>query len=234
MSAPERLVLLPGLGATARLFEPQRAALPQIEVPPWIEPHPRETLPSYAARVAATIRADEPLYLGGVSFGGMLASEMARLLPCRGVFLIASCLSASAVARWARVSGPLAARLPSGAFRPPVSLAGLARCVLPLSRAQAAFLLSMLHDVPRGFIQWGIRAILGWTGSDSLKVPVWHIHGARDPVIPLAAVRPTAVVPRGTHVINVTHAAEVNAFLLRHLGSGFPARPPSEHDVRRR
>ncbi|HSB61781.1 MAG TPA: hypothetical protein VLI67_08680 [Vicinamibacteria bacterium] len=97
--------------------------------------------------------------------------------------------------------------------------------MLPLSRPPAALLLSMLHGVPRGFVQWGIRAILGWTGSDRPSVPVWHIHGARDPIIPVAALRPTAVVPGGTHVINVTHAAAVNAFLLRHLGSQLPARP---------
>ena len=88
-----QLILLPGLGADHRLLEPQRAAFPQLVVPPWIPPRKRESLPQYAARMAETVTPsrDVPLILGGVSFGGMLAYEMARYLKPDAVVLIASC-----------------------------------------------------------------------------------------------------------------------------------------------
>ena len=41
-----RLVLFPGLAADARLFEPQRRAFPQLEVPPWLMPLADERLES--------------------------------------------------------------------------------------------------------------------------------------------------------------------------------------------
>ena len=52
-----------------------------------------ESLPDYAARMAATIKpsGDSPLVIGGVSFGGMLAYEMARHMKADAVVLIASC-----------------------------------------------------------------------------------------------------------------------------------------------
>ena len=48
MSNSHQLLLLPGLGADRRLFEPQRQAFPQLVVPPWIPP--RKT------RIAAGLR----------------------------------------------------------------------------------------------------------------------------------------------------------------------------------
>ena len=82
-------MLIPGLGADARLFRPQREFFPRLETPPWIEWRRAEPLPAYAARLAATIDAAEPYHLGGASLGGMLALEMARVLdpPPRAVFL---------------------------------------------------------------------------------------------------------------------------------------------------
>ena len=72
-----RLIMLPGLGADERLFEPQRAAFPGLEVPPWLPHEPEESLDAYARRMAATIWPSEHFYIGGASFGGMVALEMA-------------------------------------------------------------------------------------------------------------------------------------------------------------
>src|SRR5687768_6552801 len=89
-----RLILLPGLAADARLYEPQRRAFPYLEVPEWIDPLPGESLASYGKRIAATITRDgRPLFIGGVSFGAIVALEAARHLPARGVFLIGGGLS---------------------------------------------------------------------------------------------------------------------------------------------
>ena len=46
-----------------------------------------------------------------------------------------------------------------------------------------------------------------------LPVPIHHVHGEDDRIIPLRGVRPHVVVPRAGHLVNVTHPAEVNAFI---------------------
>ena len=47
--------MLSGMGADARVFAKQIEAIPQIVVPTWIDPLPKESLPSYAERFANTI-----------------------------------------------------------------------------------------------------------------------------------------------------------------------------------
>jgi thioesterase domain-containing protein len=81
---PHRLVLLPGLGADERLFQAQRAAIPELEVPAWPDPVPGESLREFAARAAEAVPAGEGLYLGGSSFGGMVALEMAARVRPKG------------------------------------------------------------------------------------------------------------------------------------------------------
>jgi hypothetical protein len=48
-----RLILLPGLGADARLFAPQAAAFKQLEVPEWLVPRRGESLEDFGRRMAA-------------------------------------------------------------------------------------------------------------------------------------------------------------------------------------
>src|SRR5215831_6606770 len=80
-----------GLGADARVFEHIR--LPEGYHPihiGWIEPEENETLPHYAMRLAASIDTAEPFVLIGLSFGGMLVTEIAKVLKPASTILIAS------------------------------------------------------------------------------------------------------------------------------------------------
>jgi hypothetical protein len=43
MADPLPLILLPGMGADARLFAAQKLAFPALVVPPWLPPQPGET-----------------------------------------------------------------------------------------------------------------------------------------------------------------------------------------------
>ncbi len=209
-----RLVLLPGLGTDARLFGAQRAAFPALEVPDWIEPRAREPLAGYAQRLAARIDPSSPLVIGGVSLGGMLALEMARHLPARRVVLIGSCTHPRAVSpalRWVeRLSRPW----PTGLLERLTILAplfvGLGGTV---PREGRRLLARMAQEVPAAFIRWGARAILEWPGGPDPGVPVTHIHGGRDWVIPRGRVEPTHTIPEGSHVLNLSHPKAVNEFL---------------------
>ena len=72
------LILLSGMGADGRLFREQRGCFPNLITPDWI-PHRRgDTLASYAERMARHIDPGCPCYVGGASFGGMVALEIAR------------------------------------------------------------------------------------------------------------------------------------------------------------
>jgi len=103
---PCHLILFPGLGADRRQFEPQRAEFPGLAVPPWIAPRPSESLPDYAARMAETVPHGPNVVLGGSSFGGMVAYEMAGHVRPAVVVLIGSCRSPQAIGPMLRLLRP--------------------------------------------------------------------------------------------------------------------------------
>src|SRR5262245_7658263 len=84
------LLLLPGMAADARLFEHQLARFPTLRVPSWIDPGRRESLRAYAARFARVVDPGVPCIVGGASFGGVVAQEMAKQLRAVACVLIGS------------------------------------------------------------------------------------------------------------------------------------------------
>jgi pimeloyl-ACP methyl ester carboxylesterase len=213
-----QLILLPGLGADRRLLDPQRAAFPQLVVPPWIPPRKNESLPQYAARMAETVTPsrDVPLVLGGVSFGGMLAYEMARYLKPDAVVLIASCRKRESL-RPIYAPGPwLLSLLPAQIWGVAKLLSRpVLRIMHPTSVAKRELLIAMFKDADSRFMHWILQAIFRWQPTPLEGIPVFQIHGGRDPLIPARRVEADVVIPNGGHMINLTHADEVNAFLHR-------------------
>jgi pimeloyl-ACP methyl ester carboxylesterase len=212
------LILLPGLGADHRLLEPQRRAFPHLVIPPWVAPQRREPLSHYAARLAQSVGPARPLVLGGVSLGGMMAYEMARHLRPAAVVLIASCRAGRDVRTAIWRLRPLLSRLP----------AWCVRCVKPLSPLGSGILggagpefkrlcVTMFQDADCRFMSWAAGAILNWRPDPLVGVPIFQIHGGKDRIIPVPRIHADEVVSEGGHLINLTHAEQVNAFVRRVL-----------------
>jgi pimeloyl-ACP methyl ester carboxylesterase len=211
-----QLILLPGLGADHRLFEPQRAAFPGLLVPPWLVPKRKERLADYAARMAETIVPTRPMVLGGSSFGGMVAYEMARYLRPEAVVLMGSCRSPQAlhpVARGLRPIVPLVA----------VQVFDLAKWLSPLglrmissfTPQQRALCVAMFKEMDSGLMKWACRAVLDWEPSGPPPARVLQIHGEKDHMMPAGLAEADEVIPGGGHLINLTHPEPVNAFIMR-------------------
>jgi pimeloyl-ACP methyl ester carboxylesterase len=211
------------MGVDERLFQPQRQAFPRLEVPAWIEPQRRESLPEYARRWADTVNAEQPFYLGGVSFGGMVAYLAARHLTPRAVFLIATCRSGRALPTLFGLCEPVSRLLPDWLLR---RIRGPAANFVAWRDACDCQNARLLHDsavdCPIPFQRWAGRAMVEWDcGGEPQRpeVPVYQIHGGRDRLIPLIPGEPDHVIPAGGHLINLTHADEVNAFIMERIRS---------------
>jgi pimeloyl-ACP methyl ester carboxylesterase len=197
------------------MFEAQRELPVQIESPSWLEPNLNESLAGYARRLAERVEPGLPFFLGGASFGGMLALEMAQHLRPEGVLLLSSCRSPSVLPCLHRFGAGAAPLIP-GAF---VSL--MMRFRAPIRRAfgvcdaqHSDLLIQMMRDIPFSFVRWGLAALMAWPGAAELAAPICHIHGACDRVIPLRCVRPDVVIAGAGHLANVTHAEQVNAAIM--------------------
>jgi pimeloyl-ACP methyl ester carboxylesterase len=211
------LVLLPGLGCDGRLFEPQKALAARIVVPDYPEPEAGETLRAYAARLALP---DPPFFLGGVSMGGMLAQAIAaRRVRPEGLVLIGTARRGADVPAHLKFFERLSRALPDllidlAPKRWPMELEILGR----LTPRQKTLLASMWRGRTTTFLRRSVEMILGWEGEGELPCPAGRIHGERDQIIPCGPQRPDVVVPGGGHIISLTHARAVNAFIAGMMG----------------
>lgn len=222
------ILLLPGLGADTRMFDPLRAEGLRIQSPPWIDPLPREPLAEYAERFAAAMPEAAPV-IGGASFGGMLALEMAQRLRPRTVILLGSCASPDRLRRGERLMERASRTLPTPLLRRIANTGvGIGR-LGPMDRDTRAFLVRMLRRASIPFLRWAARAILTWPGidPDAMEADLLWIHGAGDRII-RPPLDPRAHLVEGAgHIVSITHAQQV-ARLIRPVitGPDSPTRPP--------
>ncbi|MDY7021951.1 MAG: alpha/beta hydrolase, partial [Cyanobacteriota bacterium] len=78
-----------GLGADKRVFRRLKTEGYQPVHIDWIEPEKGESISDYAQRLATQIKSENPI-LVGLSFGGLIAVEMAKHLNPEKVILISS------------------------------------------------------------------------------------------------------------------------------------------------
>ncbi|MEL6496933.1 MAG: hypothetical protein AAF937_04740 [Planctomycetota bacterium] len=215
------LLLWPGLAADHRLFSPLIDHAPSITVPPFIEPRWNESLRSYAARYAEQfgpqLPPDGTYAVGGFSFGGQLATELAAVLrpKPRGIVLICGVRGTHQIAAAFRRQQRLGAVIPAAIAR---------RLYVPVARRFARSdrldalgterLVAMARDIDPAFLRWSSHACATWPGSPpGLDVPIRHLHGEHDSIIPDVRNEADTVVRSARHLVVLTHAPEVAAFV---------------------
>lgn len=85
------LYCIGGLGTDRTVFSALNILGVSLKVLDWLPHHKRESLESYAQRLAASADFPTDYYLLGVSFGGMLATEIAKKQPPKKLFLFLHC-----------------------------------------------------------------------------------------------------------------------------------------------
>ena len=211
MVSTPALVFFTGLGADERLLEPQRALPFTLIVPRWIEPCATESLPVYAQRLAATVDWPARVVLGGVSFGGMVAAELTAELQPAGLVLLSSCRHVRTIPTVTRFINALTKAVEEIDDPSPVSFKRQFLNIFAEFDADIQVLMAdMLQQTSLDMLRWVNQRILDWEEPPPPRCPSLWVHGAADPVIPLAKVRPDVVIPGGGHLVNWTHTALVN------------------------
>ena len=213
------------MGADERVFAPQMREIPQLTVPRWLPPQsPNESLASYAARMARHVDPGRPCFVGGASFGGFVALEMARHLQTRACFLIGSVRSPRELPARITMLRSAGRAIPHLPWELLCRIAGLGvialgQCSTPATRS----FFEQLSDSDANFLRWATRAVLTWQPDErAFDFPIHHIHGARDHVLPAARTRSDRLVAGAGHVLSLTHADEVTEFLKQHMRSTAP------------
>ncbi|UPT65966.1 MAG: alpha/beta hydrolase [Sphingobacteriales bacterium JAD_PAG50586_3] len=102
----QTIYCIPGLGIDERLFK--RTEIPgyTLKYITWIMPDKGDTMKSYAQKLLTQIPEQNPIIIG-VSLGGMLATEIADLIPTQKLILISSAKCTKEVPLVYRIAGLL-------------------------------------------------------------------------------------------------------------------------------
>lgn len=205
-----------GMAADERVFKYVR--LPEgyeIVHLTWITPQKDESLPSYALRMAERIDTSQPFVLVGLSFGGMLVTEIAKRFPPVKTILIASIPLSTHLPGYFRVVAAL--RLHKVV---PIALvktaARLKRFITNEKSEDKKLLWEIIRSSDPTFIRWSMEAILKWK-NEEMPQPVLHIHGTRDEILPARYTKPTHIIPKAGHLVVMTRPDEVNTILYNAL-----------------
>jgi pimeloyl-ACP methyl ester carboxylesterase len=214
-----RLLLFSGMGADTRLFGSIRIAEAEIVTPDHREPEKGETFVHYASRIADDLDIQPADIIGGVSFGGMLAGEIARQRPVAGLILLGSCLQPTRLPlsyRWVERLGPF---LPDFVLRFR-SWGPLVRWrFAPLTRDAEACLIEMARTCGPAQIRTFGHMVIGWKGVEDIHCPVLSIHGDGDRIIPLKCADADVILKDAGHAFTLTHPDETNSAIREFLRS---------------
>src|SRR3979490_2478338 len=186
-----------GLGADRRIFS-------KLEVPgvrfihlDWLTPFPGEAIEKYAARMMEQVDPEQPVLLG-VSFGGMMAIEMAKLCSSPKVILVSSVKSHKELPNWMKLSGRLRLDnlIPS---RPWKGFNPMENYFLGTESAEEAGIANAFSgSIDPRYLRWAIRQVLTWR-HEWQPDQLWHIHGDKDRMFPLHRISSPQIIPGGGH-----------------------------------
>jgi esterase/lipase len=200
-----------GLGADNSVF--QFLSIPNVKFHfvDWIEPRPNETLKNYSKRLCESINLELPYSFLGVSFGGMIALEVASIASPEHCFSISSAVNKKELPSVYRLllKTKVYSALPDFVFKKANPVLFYAFGLK--SKKEKLHFKKILQNTDVQFLKWALGAISSWEGQNSEKVI--SIHGIKDRVIPLPKRKVDLIIEGGSHVIVVQAARVISDFI---------------------
>lgn len=204
----DHIYLISGLGADERVFQNVDFGRLKPTFIKWIEPIKKETIEEYALRLLEQIDTNKPIILG-VSFGGMIAIEIAKHIDYQQVILISSAKTKTEIPIIYRILGRLKWHklVPIGLFKQANILTywffGMN------SKAEREMLKGILHDTDSTFLKWAMDAIFNWKNEIIIDKLV-HFHGDNDRILPITNIKNVDfMIPNGGHLMVFNRADEI-------------------------
>ncbi len=213
--------LFSGLGADQRVFK--RLTLPgyqHIHIQ-WSVPEQKQSIVQYARVIREQVISESPILIG-LSFGGIIATEIARLIPQSTTIIISSAKTDIELG-WSRsffFRLRLYKLMPALLFKRPHFI--IYYLFGATEKADKKLLREILADTDVGFLKWAFQAMGCWQNY-TVKQPIFHIHGTADHIIPYERVRADYTVTGGGHFMIFNRAEEISAIIHNFLLTLHPA-----------
>ena len=207
-----KVYFISGLGADKRVFS--RIKLPggyQAVHLDWIDPLANEKFSDYARRFSNLIEPAEDFILVGLSFGGMLVTELGKTLAPKKIIIISSVSCHTELPWYFRWAGKLnLQKIISPSIYKRATI--INRFMGPGDKEMKNIVYDYVRRINPEFIRWSLNEILHW---DQIQRPpgLIHIHGSNDHLLPCRYTKADYIVKNGGHLMVLNMAGEVNRIL---------------------
>jgi pimeloyl-ACP methyl ester carboxylesterase len=211
------IYFISGLGADRRAFKklklPNTVQLRYIE---WIEPIGDESLIDYCGRLLKGIDTSEEFILVGLSFGGMVAIEIAKVLQPKQTIIISSAATWQELPAIYRLIGRsgLHKLAPSFLFRKPNKL--VYWFFGAQSEGERRLFRQFLSNFSPAFLKWAIDKAILWK-NEKKPEHLFHIHGTEDRIFPVQLTKADVKVEGGRHFMVYSKADIISSILCNRL-----------------
>lgn len=217
---PEKkhLYFIPGTAANAKIFEHLKLPCDRFELHylEWLIPISRnEKIEDYASRMSSQIKHKNPVLIG-VSFGGVLAQEISKIITCEKIVLISSIKNRNELSKALN----LIQKTKAYKLFPSSALPTIEILMKKLYGEKIKKRIQQYNDYLSFrdplYLNWAIQQVLCWDQKNSLPNCL-HIHGDKDPIFPVKYIQNCTIVPNGSHIMILTKAKEISKILINEL-----------------
>ncbi|MCW5908932.1 MAG: alpha/beta hydrolase [Chitinophagales bacterium] len=210
------IYLIPGVGANDKIFGNLDLTGYDVVHIKWPKHTRKENIQAYVKKLLPQIKKDTRPILIGMSFGGIVATELAKLIHPEKTILISTIktyherpfkiMFMNSVKFHRLIPGKLV-----------INLRFWLRYVLgKLNRHDYELIEDMIQEVDIDFNEWAVDQVIHWK-NEEIPDNVVHIHGTHDWIFPKHYIQDCYWIKGGTHFMVVNRAKEINRILRKEL-----------------
>lgn len=212
----KHIYCISGFGADERVFAKLNFGENDVHFIPWKIPEKHETIFSYAKRMSEDIVYPNPI-LVGLSFGGMMSIEIAKIIPVEKVILISSVSTFHELPLYMKIAGKLRLNrlIP---MKPYSILEPLENYNLGAETKEEKKLLKEYRkNLNLQYSNWAMDQVVNWK-NNKIPAKIVHIHGTKDHIFPIRYIQnPDYIIKGGGHLISMNNSEEMNEILKGEL-----------------
>jgi hypothetical protein len=202
---------IPGLGTTDVLYKNIVIKGVELIVLQWPRPEKDDTMQSYARKFLPQINVDQPFCLLGVSFGGMICTELSRLISPKKIFLVSTSKSRKELPWFIRIFKhvPIHKIIPERQHR---RMAYESGWLIGFGKAFIPEYLGMIDSMEGDYFKNAINIIVNWNRKETPTNYV-HIHGSSDKLLMYKYVKADHTIENGSHAMIVFQGEEIGKII---------------------
>jgi pimeloyl-ACP methyl ester carboxylesterase len=211
-----QVYFITGLGADKTVFQLLDLQYCEPIFIDWIKPLRNESLPHYALRLKEHYKIADDAVIVGLSFGGMLAIEIAKQFAQTKIIILSSAKTKNEIPVFYRLGKyvPLYKWAPD-AVQTVIMLLLEKRFGITSPKGKEIYR-NVVKKADITFNEWAVWALLHW---DNMQIPpgVIHIHGTKDKILFYKKIKTPVTIKGGGHLMVIEMAEVVSGVLKHHI-----------------